>query len=112
MAKKEFTFHLAELGDFFNVSWTAKKLEFEKKHFKEIEEDLRLENLTDGKLKIKIDNHELFKHPRSVVLKPKEVKHVVLKIPCKKIKDKHKSYLVLASKNQTAKVQVKITHSE
>ena len=41
MAKKEFDYHLAELGDFFNVSWTAKKLEFEKEHFKEIKEDLQ-----------------------------------------------------------------------
>ena len=110
--KKEFDYHLAELGDFFNVSWTAKKLEFEKEHFKEIKEDLRLENLTDKKLKLKIDNHELLKHPRSVVLKPKEVKHIVLKIPCKKIKDKHKSYLVLTSENQTAKILVKITHGK
>ena len=112
MAKKEFTSHLAELGDFFTTSCTAKKLEFEKEHFKEIKEDLRLENLTNSKLKIKIDNHELLKHPRSAVLKPKEVKHIVLKIPCKKIIGKHKSYLILSSKNQTTKIPVKITHSE
>lgn len=110
--KKEFDYHFAEIGDFFTTSWTAKKIEFEKTHSKEIEEEMRLENLTDTKLEIEITEHDILKHPKNIVLKPKEVKHIKLKIPCGKIKGKHESYLVLKSKNQTEKIPIKIIHSK
>ncbi|GAF99701.1 unnamed protein product, partial [marine sediment metagenome] len=58
-----------------------------------------------------IIQHEILKHPKNVVLKPKEVKHIKLKIPCKKITGKHASYLVLKSKNQTEKIPIRITHT-
>lgn len=110
--KKEFDYNFAELGDFFTTSWTSKKLEFEKTHSKDIEEEMRLENLTDKKLEIEIIKHGILKHPKTVVLKPKEVKHIKLKIPCGKIKEKHESYLVLKSKNQTEKIPIRIIHTE
>lgn len=108
---KEFDYDFAEIGEFFSTSWTAKKLEFEKSHSKEIKEEIRFENLTDKKLEIYIKKHELLKHPKKVVLAPKEVKHVVIKIPCERITDKHESYLEFSSKNQKEIVPVKIKHS-
>jgi hypothetical protein len=110
--KKEFDYSFAEIGDFFTTSWAAKKLEFEKTHSKEIEEEMRLENLTNKKLEIEIIEHEILKHPKHIILKPKEVKHIKLKIPCAKIKTKHESYLILKSKNQTEKIPIKIKHTK
>ena len=110
--KKEFQFNFAEMGDFFNLEWTSKKLELRKAHFKEIDEELRLENLTDNTLKLTIEKHDLLKHPQTVILKPKEVKRVTLKIPCDKIKKKHKSYLIIKSQNQKEKIPVDIQHIE
>ena len=107
---KEFDYDFAEMGDFFTLSWTGKSLEFDKSHTKEIDEDLRLENLKDKKVEISIEQHEILKHPKKVILKPYEVKHIKLKIPCGKIKDKHSSYLVLKSENQEEKVPIKIKH--
>jgi len=110
--RKEFDYAFAELGDFFTTSWTAKSLEFEKTHLKEIDEELRLENLTDKKLEIEIIEHEILKHPKHIILKPKEVKHIKLRIPCAKIKEKHTSYLILKSEHQTEKIPVKIKHTK
>lgn len=110
--KKEFDYAFAELGDFMTASWTAKKLIFVKSHSKEIEEELRLENLTDKPLKITITQHKLLKHPRTIVLKQKQVKHIKLKIPCGKIKGKHSSYLILKSANQIEKIPIRITHKD
>jgi len=110
MAKKEFDYHFAELGDFFTTSWIGKELKFEKDHSKEIQEELRLENLTKAQLKINITNHSLIGHPKSVLLKPEEVKHIKLKIPCNKIKNKHESFLILSSQNQIEKIPIKIKH--
>ena len=108
--KKEFDYNLAELGDFFTTSWTSKKLEFKKTHAKVIDEELRLENLTDNKLEIEIVEHAILKHPKTVLLKPKEVKNIIIKIPCAEITGKHESYLILESKNQKEKIPVKINH--
>ena len=110
--KKEFNYDFAEMGEFFTTSWTAKKLEFKKTHMKEIDEELRLENLTDNEIEIRINEHEILKHPKSVVLKPKEIRHIFIKVPCAKIKGKHSSYLVLKTKNQTEKVPIIIEHIE
>ena len=110
--KKEFDYHFAEMGEFFTTSWSAKTLEFRKVHMEEIDEDLRLENLTDKGLEIIIKEHEILKHPKKILLAPKEIKHVKIKIPCAKIKGKHSSFLVLNSKNQTEKIPVKIEHAE
>ncbi|MFH1276362.1 MAG: hypothetical protein ABIH82_04590 [Candidatus Woesearchaeota archaeon] len=112
MVKKEFDYHFAEMGDFFTTHWTAKKLVFHKEHNKTIKEELRLENLTGNKLTITIEDHEILQHPQKVNLKPKEVKHITIKVPCKVIKGKHSSNLVLNSKNQISKVPIRITHSE
>lgn len=109
---KEFDYDFAELGDFFTTSWTSKKLEFKKTHAKEIDEELRLENLTGNKLEIGIVEHAILKHPKKVILKPKEVKNIIIKIPCAKITGKHESYLILKSKNQTEKIPIKITHTK
>ena len=108
--RKEFDYHFAKLGEFMTTEWTAKKLEFKKSHFKEIIEELRLENLTDHSLEIKVVEHDLFKHPKRVILKPKEVKHIKLRIPCNKIEKKHKSYFILKSKNQVARIPIRIEH--
>lgn len=110
--KKEFDYDFAEMGEFFTTSWTAKTLEFRKTHMKEIDQELRLENKTNDLLEIKINQHEILKHPKSVVLNPKEVRHIIIKIPCSKIKKKHSSFLVLKSKNQTEKIPIKIEHVE
>ena len=108
--KKEFTYDFAEIGDFFTLSWTSKKIDFEKSHSKEVKEEIRLENLTNNNLKIEIQNHNLLKHSKNIILKPEEVKHIFLKIPCNKITDKHSSSLILKSKNQTEKIPIKIKH--
>ena len=108
--KKEFDYNFADLGDYLTVGWTAKSLKFEKYHFKELSEDLRLENLTKQGLEINIEQHEILKHPKKVKLGPYEIKHIKIKIPCKMITGKHKSFLILKSKNQTEKALIKITH--
>ena len=78
--KKEFDYHFAEMGDYFTTSWTAKSIEFEKEHSKEINEELRLENLTDGNLNITIKEHGILKHPKntnfSCVIKTPEWQHL------------------------------------
>jgi hypothetical protein len=107
---KEFNYDLAEMGDFFSLSWSAKSLEFQKSHSKEVEEEIRLENLTKDNLKIDIDDHDIIKHPRSIVLKPEEVRNVTIVIPCKKITKKLNSFLTLKSKNQEEKIPIKIKH--
>jgi hypothetical protein len=108
--KKEFDYHFAEMGEFFTTSWTAKTLEFKKTHTKEIDIELRLENKLSSPLEIIITEHDLINHPKSVVLEPKEVKHVILKIPCGKVKNVHKSNVILKSKNQAEKVPIYIEH--
>lgn len=108
--KKEFDYAFAEIGDFFNLDWTSKKLEFKKSHLKEIEEELRLENLTSNQLILTIEEHGLIEHPKKITLKPKEVKNIKLKLSCNKIKGKHKSFLVIKSKNQTENIPINIEH--
>lgn len=112
MPKKQldFSYDFAEDGGFFTTSWTAKSIEFKKYHFKEVIEEMRLENLLNERLEIKIEEHGLLKHPLTIRLKPKEIKHIKIKIPCNKIDNKHKSFLVLKTKNQTEKVLIKIEH--
>jgi len=112
MKNKEFDYDFMEMGDFFTASWTAKELSFHKKHNKTIIEELRLENLTNKKITIEIEPHKILIHPKKVSLKPKEVKHIELKIPCGKIKGEHSSYLILKTKNQKELVPIKIKHSK
>ncbi len=109
--KKEFSYDFAEMDEFFTSIYTSKKIELEKNHDKTIIEEIRLSNLTDKKLTITIEEHDLLKHPKKVVLKPKEIQLVELKIPCKKVEKLHKSELILKSKNQISKVPVRIKHN-
>ena len=108
--KKEFDYHLSVLGDFFNLEWTAKDLKFKKIHHEEIDEKIRIENLTDKPLVIKISEHDIIKHDKIIKLKPKEVKLIEILIDCSKIKKMHKSYLIMKSPNQEVKIPVEIEH--
>jgi hypothetical protein len=109
---KEFTYDFSQTAEFFTIEWNLKKLDLEIAHDEKIREELRLENLTDKKLEITVKEHDILEHPKSILLKPKEVRHIKINIPCRKIKKKHTSYLVLSSKNQTEKIPINLVKVE
>lgn len=110
--KKEFDYFFGEMGEDFSLDWNSKKLEFSKIHKNIIQEEILLKNLTNKKLTIFLDEHDIIDHEKIVILEPNETRIIEFDIDCSKIDGKHKSYLILKSENQKEKIPIKITHEE